>query len=490
LGVDNATLPYPIRTAARVRMTDYFRTRFQFPADPRGTKLRLRLILDDGCVLYLNGGKAFSLRMPEGPVNFNTPSTENITVHTYEGPFELPATNLVRGENVLAVEVHQQNATSSDVLFGLTLEASIPAVTGDLVINEVAALNGGSVTNGADTPDWIELFNGGAQTLDLGGLSLSDDMLAPTRFVFPANTRIEPRGYLVVWCDDRTNAPGLHTGFGLDANGQTVALFSPGAAGLAVRDYVTFGLQARDLTISRERDGSGGWVLSQPTPGAPNLPQPLATPASLKINEWMASSSGDDWLELHNPESQPILLSGLFLTDDFGNPTNTRIAELSFIAPRGFAVFRADQDVARGAHHVGFKLSAAGEQIGLYATNGVTRIDGVTFGPQAADTSEGRLPDGAAEMVAFPGNPTPGASNLRMAPRFTSVELRGTALVMGFVAEAGRSYTAECRDELGAGAWRKLADVPAEAATRGVEITDALPAGGAQRFYRLVSPAR
>jgi len=38
----------------------------------------------------------------------------------------LAATNLVMGDNVLAVEVHQTSATSSDVVFGMSLTATVP----------------------------------------------------------------------------------------------------------------------------------------------------------------------------------------------------------------------------------------------------------------------------------------------------------------------------------------------------------------------------
>ena len=57
-----------------------------------------------------------------------------------------------------------------------------------------------------------------------------------------------------------------------------------------------------------------------------------------------------------------------------------------------------------------FKLSSAGETISLSdATGGV--VDSITFGPQTTDVSQGRLPDGAAATVFFPGSPTPGEAN-------------------------------------------------------------------------------
>jgi hypothetical protein len=68
-------------------------------------------------------------------------------------------------------------------------------------------------------------------------------------------------------------------------------------------------------------------------------------------------------------------------------------------------VFVADGQPEQGGSHVDFKLSANGESVGLYSTAG-SLIDEVRFGPQQRGVSEGRLPDGGAEIVAFPDRST------------------------------------------------------------------------------------
>jgi hypothetical protein len=419
LARETAALPEPIRTTLNIgRSAYYFRKRFTFPSTPQGASLRLRHVIDDGCVIYLNGAEVLRTAMPGGAVNYGTISTRTVGDAVYEGPFTIPASSLVQGENVLAVEVHQVAANSSDIVFGLSLEATVAAVTGDVALNEIAARNRGSVVNGNTAPDWIELFNNSSQTIDLGGMSLSDDVLVPGKYIFPPNTLIAAQGYLVVWCDREMPgsagipAGGLHTGFALNDKGQTVALFGPTADGVTVRDYVTFGLQISDSSIGRVADGSGGWQLTTPTPGQANRPVPLGSASGLKVNEWMASPvSGDDWFELFNSDAQPVALGGLYLTDNLSNPTNTRIGALSFMAPFGFVEFLADENPENGANHARFKLSAGGESIYLIATNGVSTIDSVTFGPQVSGVSQGRLPDGQAAIVSFPSTPSPAASN-------------------------------------------------------------------------------
>jgi hypothetical protein len=82
------------------------------------------------------------------------------------------------------------------------------------------------------------------------------------------------------------------------------------------------------------------------------------------------------------------------------------------IGPGEYLLFWADNDEEQGPTHTNFKLSAGGEFVGLYDRDGVTQIDGISFGEQSADVSYGRLPDGEDNWVLFDGgSATPGWSN-------------------------------------------------------------------------------
>jgi hypothetical protein len=88
--------------------------------------LRIRLLRDDGAIVYLNGQEVFRSNIDPGPINFDT-YTENVTSGDPEDTYfeqVIPATMLVPGENTVAVEVHQANATSSDLSFDLELLAA------------------------------------------------------------------------------------------------------------------------------------------------------------------------------------------------------------------------------------------------------------------------------------------------------------------------------------------------------------------------------
>ncbi len=416
IGDDADPLPEPIRTpiSRGTRFVTYFRKTFNFTGNPAGAFLRLRHVVDDGVVVWLNGVEIHRLGVAGNPgtvIANNTPANRSVTNAVYEGPFYAAPNNLVVGTNVIAVTVHRLNTISPDTVFGLSVDIAVPAQPGSVVINEILADNRGAITNGQTSPDYIELFNTTDTNQSLDGLSLSDNLQRPGKFIFPPGTTVPAFGHLVVWCDNATNSPGLHTGFALDNDGQTVALFTLRANGFALSDSVTYGLQIPNFAVGRSVDGTGPWGLVEPTPGAAASVVQTDTPALLKINEWMATdAAGPDWIELFNAAPLPVELSGLSLTDNRAQPTKSVIRPLSFIAAGGFRQFIADEDPAASARHVNFKLSSGGESVALYDASR-NLIDGIDYGPQLAGVSEGRLPDGGPVITAFATTASPDESN-------------------------------------------------------------------------------
>uniref|UniRef100_UPI00037CE44D CotH kinase family protein n=1 Tax=Spirosoma panaciterrae TaxID=496058 RepID=UPI00037CE44D len=144
----------------------------------------------------------------------------------------------------------------------------------------------------------------------------------------------------------------------------------------------------------------------------------------LYINELMASNqttladgSGnfEDWLEIYNPNSFSVNIAGYFITDNLANPTKYQFVSGSsktIIPANGFLLVWASGQTSRGADHIGFSLSASGEQLGLYRPDGSTLVDTLSFGPQRADISWGRQPNGSTNWLYFKTpNSSPKASN-------------------------------------------------------------------------------
>jgi len=112
-----------ITNSSGVRLiTWYFRSQFVFDGSFSGLQLNLRPIIDDGAVFYLNGVEVGRLRLNANPVLFTT--TASSASEPALDVLSFSTASLVDGDNVLAVEVHQQAISSSDDVFGMSLSAS------------------------------------------------------------------------------------------------------------------------------------------------------------------------------------------------------------------------------------------------------------------------------------------------------------------------------------------------------------------------------
>lgn len=114
------------------RITYYFRTHFTVTNFAATDVLTFSNRIDDGAVFYLNGNEIQRVRMPLAPTNIfyatlasSTPSGGDATNWDV---FGISATNASLGDNVLAVEVHQSAANSSDIVFGTSLSIGAPSI--------------------------------------------------------------------------------------------------------------------------------------------------------------------------------------------------------------------------------------------------------------------------------------------------------------------------------------------------------------------------
>jgi hypothetical protein len=86
------------------------------------SSLSLEVLRDDGCVVYLNGQEVARYNMPPGTITYTSPAV-SASDYAWDPAINIPNL-LVPGLNVIAVEVHQANLTSSDVSLDLRLTAS------------------------------------------------------------------------------------------------------------------------------------------------------------------------------------------------------------------------------------------------------------------------------------------------------------------------------------------------------------------------------
>ncbi|MEM6321451.1 MAG: CotH kinase family protein [Bacteroidota bacterium] len=141
------------------------------------------------------------------------------------------------------------------------------------------------------------------------------------------------------------------------------------------------------------------------------------------INEFVASNDQsfadeagefDDWVEIYNAGNTAFDLGGLYVTDDLTEPTQWQIPSdnpaSTTIPPKGYLILWFDGDEEQGPLHVAPKLKGGGEQMGLFAADGITPLDTLTYGEQQTDVSQGRFPDGSSSFV-FYESPSPNTSN-------------------------------------------------------------------------------
>ena len=143
-------------------------------------------------------------------------------------------------------------------------------VIGGLVINEIMAGNSSAVSDqDGEYDDWVELYNGGQNSINLQGFYLSDNENNLTKYSFP-NVSIPSNGYLIIWCDSAGNTQqGLHTTFRLSADQEEVYLSDPSATPI---DAVHFVNMPTDISYSRIPNGTGAMQYNNHTYGANNQP--------------------------------------------------------------------------------------------------------------------------------------------------------------------------------------------------------------------------
>ena len=383
-----------------------------------------------------------------------------------------------------------------------TVVTNLPAFPA-LWLNEIQPQNLTGLTNRAGQPaPWIELYNAGTNDVPLGGLYLSDNYTNLTNWMFPAGAVINPGEFKVIFADGQvglstTNEP--HTSFALGTSGGSLALSRLNNGKVEVMDYLDYAVVRPDYSYGSYPDGQpfGRRDFYHVTPGAPN--NGAAPPLVVRINEWMADNQRfladpadgqyEDWFELYNAGVESADLGGYYLTDDLVDKTQFQIPNGYVIPAGGYLLVWADGEPGQngagvGDLHVNFQLAKGGEAIGLYGPDGVL-VDGVVFGLQGTDVSEGRDPDGSTNL-SFLEVPTPGWAN-RLATPPVEITVEGTlgAIRMSWGTVVGRTYRLEASESLEQPGWGPVAGVPDITGTGG-PVQVVVPVEGLpQRFFRV-----
>jgi len=298
-----------------VPTTSAFRTWFTLDADPAATDLTLECLVDDGAVVHLNGVEVLRLNMPEGPVDADTLAAAAVD-QASRTVDPVPADALVRGDNLLAVEVHQAQPDDADLTFGCGLTArvgpSAPGGAPSIVLNELPPA--------ARSPFWVELFGAGSGPRDTGGLVLASS--AGDEFVLPDG---EVASGEVLVLDDVGFAP---------APDDVLFLYSADRETLLDAARVRRGLRGR-------LPNAGPWRSPRATTrGGAN---------EFEIGDHVVIHEihyDHEWIELYNRGAEPVDLGGAQLVDAVA----FEFAAGTVLEPDAYLVVAGDAEAVQALH--------------------------------------------------------------------------------------------------------------------------------------------
>ncbi|MGE5549876.1 MAG: metallophosphoesterase [Bacteroidota bacterium] len=204
--------------------TTYFRKSFMVDDVSYYRELTLKISRDDGAIVYLNGKPVCVTNMPKGV------TAENVTYKTLAPDsgndfgfkaYTVDPKLLVKGMNVVAVEVHQMSPSSSDLIFDLELidpsqpqtAAAAPAPPVQPVVPAAAPVPPASTAVSGPVKD----FSGGLrfvvssdpQGTDSGYLNGTDDGTAGPRMVKILNEikKLDPQPEFMLIAGDLVSGP-------------------------------------------------------------------------------------------------------------------------------------------------------------------------------------------------------------------------------------------------------------------------------------------
>lgn len=142
------------------------------------------------------------------------------------------------------------------------------APTTDIVINEIMASNSTTMADeSGEYDDWIELFNRGTSLIDLTGWHLTDNPQNLDKWPLANGTLIAPNSYVIVWADENAAQGTMHANFKLSSAGETVTLLNGDGM---IADQIEFTQQQTDMGLARVPNGTGPFVIQEPTFNANN----------------------------------------------------------------------------------------------------------------------------------------------------------------------------------------------------------------------------
>lgn len=252
-------------------------------------------------------------------------------------------------------------------LTGLLTACSLPSIMdSDLVINEVVTSNTNSLSvPGLGSPDWVEIYNGSDNDINMKGYILRNSSKPSTYYIFP-DIVIQAGEYFVVYACSKPKDDDIKifcTGYNLPKDGVGLVLYD---SNLKALDEIE--VPALETDISWSRTDKGFKYCMTPTPRHENSGTMLDSldelaievvnpnpPSGLRLNEATA-----DWVEIYNGSQDAVNLSSYCLSDNASNLAKWRFPDVELL-PDEYLVVGLNNEI--GDVTASFGISSADEAV-------------------------------------------------------------------------------------------------------------------------------
>jgi hypothetical protein len=386
--------------------TFFTRKSFNVPNAAEVARLKMRIFIDDGYIVWINGQEVARYNVSAGEQSYQSVAVGSQTEPVWTtNSFSNPSTLLVNGANVIAVHVLNRSITSTDIVFDLELDATVDTVpptltqvspppgkvndltsvtltfsepvqgvaAPDFLVNNVPAQSvtgtgttytftfqrpdNGPVDITLDDGHQIADFADPPHPFDASNFSLRYDLVDETApylasIIPPPFTTVRQLNSLEVRFSEaitNLNAADLLVNGVSATNVETRAgniyIFQFPAAGAGTAN-ITWSAQQQitDLATNNYLAESWSYVVD------PNLPV-----GQVVISEFLTAAEkttglldedGDleDWIELHNTGTTTVNLAGWSLTDDPDEPGLWTFPNVTLVAGARLVVFASGKD--------------------------------------------------------------------------------------------------------------------------------------------------
>ncbi len=294
---------------------------------------------------------------------------------------------------------------------------------GGIVFNELMLSNDGAYPDkNGQFYDYCELYNNTDIAIDLEGFEIYNEK-SQLSWVFPSNTIIEPKSYLVLFFSGETRS-GNYVNLKLSKEGDQI-FYLRNSDGDVIDRVHTFRVSQNSVM---ERRGDGNFYESDSiSPGYANNNDGKALyyksrseeDFPVKISEvmakntvWITDKDGDhsDYIEITNYGSSTIDLENFTISNDSNNLYKWKFPSIELKAGESIIVFASGKDKFRVGEelHLSFNLDSEGENLYLCRDGGIL-IDTVSYLGLESDQVLMREPETMLFVVS--DYPSPDYSN-------------------------------------------------------------------------------